>query len=113
MLPEDLEKVVNELVDNAFKFSADNTPVAMTGQITDDLKTYELTISDRGRGMTPGQIAQIGAMRQFEREHYEQQGAGLGLAIARRLVALYGGQLTIDSAAGQGCTVKVMLQTMI
>ncbi len=102
-----LTKIIEELLDNAFKFSPPGTPVTVTG--TAGRENYILSVSDRGRGMTAEQIADIGAYRQFERKLYEQQGSGLGLAIAKRLAELYGGQLTIQSAPQQETTVRVTL----
>jgi signal transduction histidine kinase len=58
--------------------------------------------------MSAEQIASIGAHMQFERKFYEQQGAGLGLFIARRLTELYGGQLVIESVPGQKTLVRVV-----
>jgi signal transduction histidine kinase len=102
-----LTKLIEELLDNAFKFSPAGTPVTVTGTI--DSENYILSVSNSGRGMTAEQIADIGAYRQFERKLYEQQGSGLGLTIAKRLAELYGGQLTIQSAPQQETTVRVTL----
>jgi len=106
MTPEHLNKVVYELVDNAFKFS--QAPVRVMSQIEAD--KYILTIADQGRGMTPENIAQIDVYMQFERKRYEQQGLGLGLIIARQLTELYGGSLQIKSKVGGGTVVKVSLK---
>jgi two-component system sensor histidine kinase/response regulator len=96
---EHLQKIVEELLDNAFKFSTAGTAVHVIGVVA--CRQYALSIVDHGRGMTAEQIAGSGAYVQFERKHHEQQGAGLGLAIARRLTELYGGQLSIASIHGQ------------
>jgi len=93
--PVKLLKLAEELLDNAFKFSSAGTPVTVTGR--SESNYYILTMADRGRGMTPEQIASVGAYMQFQRHIYEQQGSGLGLAIVQRLAALYGGSLTIES----------------
>ena len=100
-------KLVDELVGNAFKFSSPGTPVCVTTALT--AGGYSLVISDRGQGMTAGQIAAIGAYAQFNRNTQEQQGSGLGLAIAKRIVELHGGSFTIQSAADDGTAVSVTL----
>ncbi len=102
-----LSKIVEELLDNAFKFSKPGTPVFVNGR-TDGV-FYSMQFRDQGRGMTPSQIADMGAYQQFDRNRYEQQGAGLGLTIARRLAELYGGRLEIESAPGCSTTVCVVL----
>jgi signal transduction histidine kinase len=102
-----LEKIIEELLDNAFKYSKAGTSVHVTSR--SDGNRFALSVTDHGRGMTAAQIADIGAYVQFERKVHEQQGSGLGLAIARRLAEVYGGDLTIESTAGQQTTVRVTL----
>jgi signal transduction histidine kinase len=101
--PGDLATVVTELVDNACKYSVAGTPVAI--KVSKGPDGVELEISDRGRGMSPDQIAQIGAFRQFDRKKYEQQGLGLGLTLTQHLVELHGGRFQIKSIEGKGTTV--------
>ena len=50
--------------------------------------------------MTAEQISKIAPHIQFDRPTYEQQGAGLGLVISKRLTELLGGQFTITSKPG-------------
>lgn len=102
-----LMKLVEELLSNAFKFSLTGKPVQLSGEV--DGKTYRLTVTDHGRGMTAEQIANYGAYIQFERKLHEQQGSGLGLFIARRITEIYSGSLTINSLYGQQTTVEVKL----
>jgi two-component system sensor histidine kinase/response regulator len=102
-----LHKIAEELVDNAFKFSQAGTLVRVAGTGGD--QTYVLSFTDHGRGMTAEQVANVGAYMQFERKLHEQQGQGLGLAIAKRLAELYGGGLTIESTPGRQTTVHVTL----
>lgn len=104
---QDLGKIIYELLDNAFKFSKAPTVVQVIGKVQGN--TYLFTISDQGYGLAPEHIAQIGAYNQFERATHEQQGAGLGLVIAQRLVALAGGALQITSTVGVGTVVRVSL----
>lgn len=104
---DDLHKLTSELVDNACKFSAPGTPIEVTTRITS--KGMLLSIRDRGRGMEPTEIQQIGAYIQFQRTLFEQQGIGLGLAIVRRLAELNGGVLEIDTRPGEGTEIRVLL----
>lgn len=105
--PKYFGKIVEEVLDNAFKFSKAGSHVTITSDYADS--RYSFSITDFGRGMTPEQISQIGAFVQFERKVYEQQGQGLGLTVARRLVQLHGGILQIISEYGKSTTVTVTL----
>jgi DNA-binding response OmpR family regulator/anti-sigma regulatory factor (Ser/Thr protein kinase) len=102
-----LEKIVEELLDNAFKYSVPGTPVRVVGARVE--QTFVLSVTNHGRGMSAAQIAEIGAYQQFERKLYEQQGSGLGLSITKRLAQLLGGELSIESTPDEQTTVQVML----
>ncbi|MBJ7901682.1 MAG: response regulator [Cyanobacteria bacterium RI_101] len=107
LAPEDYQKILEELLDNACKFSPPGTPI--TAELTPGAQEIALELRDRGRGMDSQQLAQIGAYQQFERQIYEQQGSGLGLIIAKGLTELYGGSLTLTSEPGRGATVALTL----
>jgi signal transduction histidine kinase len=102
-------KMVDELVDNAFKYSPAGTPVRIASSVQNGM--FTLSIANQGRGMTAEQIANLGAYVQFERRVHEQQGSGLGLVIAMRLAELHGGKLTIESVLGGETVVQVALPT--
>lgn len=99
---EGMTKVMEELVKNAFDFSSEGTNVIIQSWLEDEW--YICQITNQGVGMTPDQIANIGAFMQFKRGQHEQQGSGLGLTIAKRLLELHEGKLQISSPAeGQTC----------
>jgi signal transduction histidine kinase len=104
---ESLHKLTSELVDNACKFSSVGTPIEVRAASREG--QYILTVTDHGRGMDSTEIGNIGAYAQFQRNLFEQQGVGLGLAIARRLTELHGGNFHLHSTPGQGTTVEVAL----
>jgi len=102
-----ISKIIEELIDNALKFSPCGTPIRITNHVINN--SFSLTVSDRGRGMSTDQIAELGAYRQFERKLHEQQGSGLGLIIAKRLAELHGGALQIQSQPYDQTIVTVTL----
>jgi two-component system, sensor histidine kinase and response regulator len=106
LIPVDhFKKIVEELVDNAFKFSESGKQVRINSAMSEG--GFLLTIEDHGRGMSREQLSTIGPHMQFERKTFEQQGSGLGLTIARRLTELLGGQFIIESNPGLGTTARV------
>lgn len=88
-------KIIEEVIDNCFKFSDPKTKIRISSDI--DSGYYFLSFTDFGRGMSSEQIKSIGAYVQFERKIYEQQGTGLGLAIVRKILELHRGELIIQS----------------
>ena len=100
-----LTKAIEEIVGNAFKFSLSGNPVRLFTKI--DEHFFRLYVVDHGRGMTIEQIANIGAYMQFERKYYEQQGNGLGFIISKRIVELYGGELSVESMIGKQTSVCI------
>jgi two-component system sensor histidine kinase KdpD len=65
----------------------------------------ELLVIDRGPGIPEAQ--RRGILAPFERLEDEEEGAGLGLAVAARLVNLLGGQLRFEDTPGGGLTVAI------
>lgn len=111
MSTESFHKIVDELIDNAFKFSTPTTKVKIQIRVAGP-KLY-LDIIDQGRGMSAEQIANVGAYIQFERQMYEQQGVGLGLVIAKRLIELHDGDFRIISEENEGTTVSFTLPLVV
>ena len=107
VLEDYLKKIVEEIVDNAFKFSERGTPVYVMGSPRDG--RYLLQISNHGRGMTAQEIRDVGAYMQFGRMLHEQQGSGLGLVITRRLAELHQAELLIESIPDQQTRVTISL----
>ncbi|MGC9528569.1 MAG: hybrid sensor histidine kinase/response regulator [Limnospira sp.] len=98
------QKIVEELLDNALKFSLPETPVTVKDSVQID--KYCLEVGDRGRGMTATQIANLG--KNFDRSKSDGVGFGLGLILVRRLSELHGGHFTIESIPGEQTTARVL-----
>ena len=103
----DFAKIVEELLDNAFKFSPEGTQVSLNCMVVNG--TFTLTVRDHGMGMSPTNIQKIEAYMQFDRNIYEQQGSGLGLVIVKRIVELYQGIFKIENKKEGGLLVTVEL----
>ena len=100
--PGDLSHIVEELVDNACKFSRHGTPVTV------DLGADgRLIVKDGGRGMTTEEINRLGAFQQFDRKKHEQQGLGLGLILVQKLTVLSGAKFLVSSQPGEGTQVEI------
>jgi len=102
------EKIVLNLVSNAFKFTLEGEiRVALRAQ--GDL--VHLTVSDTGTGIPSAELPYV-----FERFRRVQnarartlEGTGIGLALVHELVKLHGGQIALASEVGQGTTFEVIL----
>src|SRR5690606_16840627 len=99
-----LSTAIHEILQNAFNFSQCGQRVlvslgASKSQIT-------ISVADSGVGMSAEQISELEAFRQFEPSRYTQQGLGLGLAVAQKLLDKDGGALRIESAVGTGTTAR-------
>ncbi|WP_341926677.1 ATP-binding protein [Nocardioides psychrotolerans] len=96
-----LERVVQNLVVNAINYGDSDAPVVhVDGKVVDG--AVRLTISDNGLGVAPEERETIFDMFMRGRAGSLQQGSGIGLAFARRVVARHGGTLTVSSAEGGG-----------
>lgn len=104
---KDLQKVCEELLTNAFRFSKKGEKVVVTSK---DMEEYvEISIRDHGIGMDPQKIRSLGGFVQLDRDKNEQQGSGLGFTIARQLVELMGGTMKVESKPEHGTTVTFRL----
>jgi K+-sensing histidine kinase KdpD len=100
---EYLCKALTEIINNAVKFSEKGSNIEISAAVIKN--SYVIKIKDRGRGMTGEQLTRLGACLQFDRKCHEQQGFGLGLAIARKIAEMFCGELNVESEYGISTTV--------
>lgn len=92
---EHLKNIIEEIVDNSFKFSEKGTAVAVKSFA--DENSFYIEITDNGVGMTNDQIKNVGVLRQFDKDVHFQNGLGFGLTIAKKIVDLYQGSFFVES----------------
>ncbi|NIE62882.1 response regulator [Burkholderia sp. Ax-1719] len=102
------EKIVLNLVSNAFKFTLDGE---IEVKLRDAGQTVELSVRDTGTGIVEEQLPHI-----FERFHRIEgararthEGTGIGLALVLELVKLHAGTVSVESTPGQGSTFTVAI----
>jgi signal transduction histidine kinase/DNA-binding response OmpR family regulator len=102
------EKVVLNLLSNAFKFTLQGEIEVKLGMGHD---SFVLTVRDTGIGIPPGEVPRL-----FERFHRvegaggrTQEGSGIGLAFVQELVRLHGGSVSAESRPGKGTTFRVLI----
>ena len=103
-----LKHALAEPITNALNFSPQDGEVVISQQMTDS--SVNISVVDQGPGFPQEQVDRVTeAFYQFNRKTQEQQGLGLGLNLAYRIIEAHDGTLTIDSAPGNGTKVTVQL----
>jgi two-component system sensor histidine kinase/response regulator len=106
--PPALKQALAELIANALTFAPENTDVHVEQWCSDD--NLWVSVTDRGRGIPENKLkAALEAFQQIDREHHEQQGIGMGLTLAHRIITAHGGSLNLRSVTNKGTQVIVNL----
>ena len=111
-----LDQAVDELVDNALKYSPDGGPITISfarraADAADPSDRLRISVADTGVGMPPDRLAElVDAFNQGDASETRRFGGlGLGLACADRIVKAHGGRLSYVSTEHVGTTVSILL----
>ena len=109
-----LEKIVNNLLSNAFKFTPVGGAIALSVReipLSAQQSQWTIRVADTGPGIAADQLPRI-----FDRYYQvddsatrRQEGSGIGLALTKELVELMGGTIGVESTPGKGAVFTVTL----
>lgn len=130
--PDKLEKILFNLLSNAFKFTPEMGEISVTAQLKPLInksrsspssdkgaatapKLLEITVQDSGKGIPTDQLDKIfDRFYQIDTTHTrEQEGSGIGLSLAKELVELHHGEIIVESQIDQGSCFTVNLPILI
>ncbi len=102
-----LRSIVTNLVDNAIKYSPDDSKIYFT--LSDESGQAIFQIQDQGIGISPEEEEQLYQAFQRGENVGDVTGTGLGLAVVKKCVELHGGSIKLESKVGVGTTFSVRI----
>jgi signal transduction histidine kinase len=101
-----IERVIANLLDNAMKYSPNNSSVSV--KLNDWNLEVQVQVIDAGIGISDEHLPYI--FDAFYRVRRVSEGSGLGLSIAKEVIEAHGGKIWVTSAPGKGSTFSFTLQ---
>ncbi len=105
--PEQFEKVISNLLSNAFKFTPDGGTITFT--LAREQENAVITVKDTGQGISPEHLPRL-FDRFYQAEKSEMQpGTGIGLALVKEITEQHSGTISVESSPGEGAMFTVMI----
>jgi signal transduction histidine kinase len=105
---ENLQELFIILLDNAIKYSPPKSTISVTSKVV--RSQYLVAIQDQGPGIPQRDQAHIfNRFYRVDSSRSKTEGYGLGLSIAKKIVDIYNGQITVKSRLKEGSTFTVLL----
>ena len=101
---EKMERVVFNIVSNAFKYTPDNGSIIVRAGM--DGGSLVIEVADTGKGIPVDDIDKI-FDRFYQVDKVRPQGSGIGLSLAKAFVELHGGRISVSSVPGEGSEFRV------
>jgi signal transduction histidine kinase/tetratricopeptide (TPR) repeat protein len=104
-----MKLAVNNLLDNAVKFSSENSEIKVILEKQD--KRLLLKVKDKGIGIPKNEQLKIFEKfyRGKEASHFSTTGTGLGLPIVKQIVEAHGGEISVESELGEGSSFTISI----
>lgn len=106
-----LLKIIEELLDNAFKYSPSGTRIFCLGQVDLDTKMYCFSIQDMGSGMSADQVNELLSPISLTKSQTRgpRKMSNLGLNMVKKILQMYKGKLDIRSKTGSGTKIDILI----
>ena len=98
-----ISQVFSNLISNAIKYS-DKSSVMIKISCQENANDYQFSVSDNGPGIEPQFHEKIFDLFQTLQSKDDSESSGVGLALVKKIVEMMGGEITLHSTPGQGCT---------
>jgi two-component system sensor histidine kinase KdpD len=103
-----IEIALRQLMDNALKYSPQDSPVSVSAEQNND--RVIVSVADRGPGIPEEEQSRIfEKFYRAEASRHQIPGAGLGLVIAREIIQVHGGEIWVQSKPGEGSVFRFSL----
>ena len=108
-VPDYLQRIVQNLVVNAIKFTPDYGTVRVSSQMTDDKKIFSITVNDNGKGIAHEFLPYVFDSFAGHKGTNGEVSTGVGLTLVKKMVEALGGRISVESEEGKGSTFRVNL----
>lgn len=101
-----MERVVFNLISNAFKYSPDGSDITVSYQ--SDGKEFTISVADTGQGISERDLGNI-FDRFYQVNKVHPNGSGIGLSLSKAFVEMHGGRISVESTVNKGSVFTVTI----
>jgi signal transduction histidine kinase len=105
-----LQRLMANLVDNALKYSPENSKITITARELADLDEVYLVVRDEGAGIPASEQGRIWDRLYRGDQSRSRRGLGLGLSFVKAIAEAHGGRAEVESVPGRGSEFRIWLK---
>ena len=113
-VPDYLNKILNNLIGNAIKYSQGGTHIYVMTEISEkDKKKFIIKVIDNGVGISKDDLPYLFDLFYQTNQNKVKEGNGIGLTITKQLVEVSGGKIDVMSEPGKGTTFTITIPIQV